>query len=145
MLTSKLNMPSFAYTLTDKRSTCLIFLVLRINLGRIVIGSFKLLHASIYDCTCKHLIGAWWSRHQVVDPPSSVVSVLSTTTSRGALTGVISSHSGTIQLSACVPILHSQWSLTVFPFKYKLTILFIVNFLNIVAALCNLITSEIMF
>lgn len=102
---------------------------------------------SIYRITrtCKHLggLGAWWSRHQV-DPPSSVVSALSTTTPRGAPSGVISSQPGTIQLSACVPILHSQMSLTVFPFKYDLTILFIVNFLHIVAALCNSYISKIM-
>uniref|UniRef100_A0A8W8NX05 Ankyrin_rpt-contain_dom domain-containing protein n=1 Tax=Magallana gigas TaxID=29159 RepID=A0A8W8NX05_MAGGI len=48
-----------------------------------------------------------------VDPSLSVVLALSTTTSRGAPTGVISSQPGTILLSACVLILHAQLSLTV--------------------------------
>lgn len=98
---------------------------------------------SIYriTSTCKHLggIDAWWSRHQV-DPPSSVVSALSTTTPRGAPSGVIRSQPGTIQLSACVPILHSQLSLTVFSLQ-----IWINYFLHIVAALCYSYTSKLMF
>ena len=56
--------------------------------------------------TCIHLDGvdASWSRHQV-DPPSSIVSALSTTTSRGAPTGVIRSQPGTTQLSARLDVI----------------------------------------